>query len=150
MCNETNVPHSCIESGHSVCVLVGTWGLGEVFQAERIGPGRLCQHNLSMIGSLFGENYAGIIGTFSYLNGNNRLVCKVSFSTCTLFYTVQYSREYPCGPIVAIYLWACNGMIFNQFQFHYCVAYTAPVECKNSGIIGNLKRIVGSFCGIKE
>jgi len=29
----------------------------------------------------FGENYAGTIGTFSHLNENNRLVCKVSFST---------------------------------------------------------------------
>ena len=35
----------------------------------------------------------------------------------------------------------------------YSVAYSAPVECKtgnNARIMGNLKRIIGSFWGIKE
>ena len=32
--------------------------------------------------------------------------------------------EYPCGPTVANYLWACN----ENFQFHYSVAYSAPVR----------------------
>jgi len=31
------------------------------------------------------------------------------------------AEEYPCGPIVANYLWVCKGMTFNQY----------PVECKN-------------------
>jgi len=39
-----------------------------------VGPGRLCQHNFKHNRlSIFGEIYAGIIGTFSHLNGNNRL-----------------------------------------------------------------------------
>jgi len=42
-----------------------------------------------------------------------------------------------------------------KFQFHYSVAYSAPVECKNcmgiiQELIGNLKRIRGSFWGIKK
>ena len=37
-----------------------------------------------------------------------------------------------------------------QFQFHYSVAYSAPGECKNLGIIGNLKRIINSFLGNKR
>ena len=43
---------------------------------------------------------------------------------------------------MANYLWAYD----EKFQFHYSVAYSASVECKtgnNTGIIGNLKRIIG-------
>jgi len=35
-------------------------------------------------------------------------------------------------------------------KYGYSVAYSAPVECKtgnNARIIGNLKRIIGSFLG---
>jgi len=70
--------------------------------------------------------------------------------------------EYTCGSIVVNYLGACNGMIFNSCpcdgfnasigKYGYSVAYSAPVECKtgnNARIIGNLKRIIGSFLGNK-
>jgi len=30
------------------------------------------------------------------------------------------------------------------------VAYSAPAECKNWGLTGNLKRIIGSFLGNKR
>jgi len=95
-----------------------------------------------------------------HLNGNNRLVCQVSFSTCCIVYGTavnitgatrlgtplwdNYSKQ-PCGKIVA------NYHIMEKSQFHYSVAYSAPVECKNweseYRMIGNLKRIIGSFSG---
>ena len=53
-----------------------------------MGLGRLWQHNFKHNRLDFGENYAGIIGTFSHLNGNNRLDC-----TCTQLYSVQYSSK---------------------------------------------------------
>jgi len=62
---------------------------------------------LSIIGSYFDENYAVIIiGTFSHLDGNNRLVCKVSFRTCTLLHSVQYSTgNYKLGNTLVGQLW---------------------------------------------
>ena len=87
-----------------------------------------------------------------------------------MYNVVQYSsREYRgykgntlVWLIVVHYLAACNGMIFNQCprdgfnasigKYGYYVAYSAPVECKtgnNARIIGNLKRIIGSFLGNK-
>ena len=63
------------------------------------------------------------------------------FSTYTLLYSVLYSSkqyrelqagEYPCRSIVA------NGNVMEQFQFHYSVAYSALVECKN---LGNMKEL---------
>ena len=42
----------------------------------QLGPGRLCQNFKYNRLFYFGENYAGIIGTFSHLNGNNRLDCR--------------------------------------------------------------------------
>ena len=41
-----------------------------------------------------------------------------------------------------------SRQVMEKFQFHYSVAYSAPVECKmgnSTGIIGNMKRIIGSF-----
>jgi len=40
-----------------------------------------------------------------------------------------------------------SGHVMDKFQFHYSVAYCVPVQCKNWGIISNLKRIRGSFLG---
>jgi len=37
-----------------------------------------------------------------------------------------------------------------KFQFHYFVAYSAPVECKNWGNNGQLERIIDSFLGDKR
>ena len=92
----------------------------------QVGPGRLCQHNYRLsIFKYFGENYAGIIGTFSHLNGNNRqrTVLRLIIS----------------------------GYVMGKVQFHFSVAYSAPVECENNtGITGNLKRIIGSFWRLKE
>jgi len=89
-----------------------------------------------------------------------------------MYNVVQYSSkeyrgykagEYTCGSIVVNCLGACNGMIFNQCpcdgfnasigKCGYSVAYSAPVECKTGNdarIIGNLKRIIGSFLGNKR
>ena len=51
-----------------------------------------------------------MLGTFSHLNGNNRLVCKVSlYSTCTMLYSVHYSskqyRGYKLGNTIVGQLW---------------------------------------------
>jgi len=89
-------------------------------------PGRLCQHNYWLsIFKYFGENYAGIIGTFSHLNGNNR--------QRTVLRLIIF------------------GYVMGKVQFHFSVAYSAPVECENNtGIIGNLKRINRLILGNKE
>jgi len=58
----------------------------------------------------FGENhYAGTIGTFSHLNENNRLVCKVSFSTL---------QGYKLGNILVGQLWLIiSGHVMESFNF---------------------------------
>ena len=85
-----------------------------------------------------------------------------------MYNVVQYSskeyRGYKAGEYTCGSFWlACNGMIFNQCprdgfsasigKYGYSAAYSAPVECKtgnNARIIGNLKRIIGSFLGNKR
>ena len=68
-------------------------------------------------------------------------------------YSIVYNTglqagEYPCGPIVANYLEHGHT---EKIQFRYSVFYSAPVECKNwAEIMGNLKRIIGSFLGNKR
>ena len=63
-----------------------------------------------------------------------------SFSTCTwcTVYSIVVNSTggyKPGNTLVAIIIWACDSI--------------SPVECKNwnTGIIGNLKRIIGSFLG---
>ena len=61
---------------------------------------------------------------------------------------------YKLGNTLVGQLWLIiSGHVMEKFQFHYSVAYSAPVECKtgnNTEIIGNPKEKKGSFWGIKE
>ena len=86
-----------------------------------------------------------MLGTFPLLNGNNRLVWKVTL------YSVQYSskqyRGYKLGDTLVGQLWL---IVWHVIQFHYSVAYSARVECNNAGIIGNLKELQAHFWKIKE
>jgi len=52
--------------------------------------------------------------------------------------------EYPCGPIVADYLWACRKSF--SFTILRPILHLWNAKPGNyTGIIGNLKRIIGSF-----
>jgi len=70
---------------------------------------------------------------------------------------VVNTRGYKLGNTLVGQLWLilsrililCVNVYTEKFQCHYSVAYSAPAECKNWGIIGNLKRIIGSFGGNK-
>ena len=74
------------------------------------------------------------VGTFSYLNGNNRpTITSSDYILFQRYLTLKFSYFV----IVNVYT--------EKLQFHYSVAYSAPVECKNWGIIGNLERSIGSF-----
>ena len=89
-----------------------------------------------------------MIGTFSHLNGNNRLVCKVSFSTCTLSYSVQYSSIQACIVVYSIVVYKPGNTLVGQLwliisghviQFHYLW----PIMYLWNAKTGNLKRIIG-------
>jgi len=61
---------------------------------------------------------------------------------------------------MANYLWACNGMIFNQYpgvQCKHSANILLPIQHlwnaktgNNTGMMGNLKRTIGSFLGNKS
>ncbi len=48
--------------------LSGTDLLPATVISNQLGVGRLCWHNFCIIGTFFGENYAGIMGTFRELS----------------------------------------------------------------------------------